>query len=46
MVLMLGHGLCSSGLFFLSGVVYDRIGRRRIYLGRGLALVLPGLSLW
>nr|YP_009122994.1 NADH dehydrogenase subunit 4 [Strigamia maritima]AJK90878.1 NADH dehydrogenase subunit 4 [Strigamia maritima] len=46
MVLMLGHGLCSSGLFFLSGVVYDRMGSRSIYLGRGLALVLPGLSLW
>jgi NADH-ubiquinone oxidoreductase chain 4 len=46
LVLMLGHGLCSSGLFCLSGVVYERLGSRRMYLSRGLSLVMPGLSLW
>jgi NADH-ubiquinone oxidoreductase chain 4 len=43
---MIGHGLCSSGLFCLSGAVYERLGRRRMYVRRGLSLVLPGLSLW
>lgn len=43
---MLGHGLCSSGLFCFSGVFYERLSRRSVYLSRGLSLVFPGLSLW
>jgi len=44
--LILGHGFCSSCIFFLLGVMYDRIGRRRIILNKGVSSILPGVSLW
>ena len=41
-LLGLGHGLSSSGLFFLvGGVFYDRTGTRSIYYYRGLAQLMP-----
>nr|AEP27520.1 NADH dehydrogenase subunit 4 [Anthonomus pomorum] len=46
LVLMLGHGLCSSGLFCLSNFLYERSHSRSIYLNKGLMNIMPGLSLW
>lgn len=40
------HGLCSSGLFFLSGVVYERRGSRRIMINKGLLEIMPRISFW
>nr|YP_009675555.1 NADH dehydrogenase subunit 4 [Glyptelasma annandalei]QDD68295.1 NADH dehydrogenase subunit 4 [Glyptelasma annandalei] len=40
------HGLCSSGLFFMSGVVYDRSGSRSIFINKGLLNLMPSLSFW
>nr|YP_010758753.1 NADH dehydrogenase subunit 4 [Pollicipes pollicipes]WEW79655.1 NADH dehydrogenase subunit 4 [Pollicipes pollicipes] len=40
------HGLCSSGLFFLSGVLYDRTSSRSLYINKGLLEVMPSMSLW
>jgi len=40
------HGLCSSGLFFLSGVIYERRGSRRIIINKGLLEIIPRLSFW
>nr|AII19582.1 NADH dehydrogenase subunit 4 [Savignium sp. BKKC-2014] len=40
------HGLCSSGLFFLSGVVYDRSGSRSIFINKGLLEMMPTMSFW
>lgn len=45
-VLIIGHGLCSSGLFCLSNIVYERLGRRRMFIGKGLLNFIPSLSLW
>jgi NADH-ubiquinone oxidoreductase chain 4 len=33
-VLTVAHGLCSSGLFCLSNISYERFGRRWIFLGK------------
>jgi NADH:ubiquinone oxidoreductase subunit 4 (subunit M) len=45
--MILGHGIVSSGLFFLVGVMYDRLGRRRVIINKGLIVILPFLSiLW
>lgn len=43
--IMLAHGLCSSGLFFLVGVVYERVGSRRLLLGKGILHFLPKIAL-
>lgn len=40
------HGLCSSGLFFLSGVVYERRGSRRIIINKGMLEIIPRIAFW
>lgn len=45
-MLIVAHGLCSSGLFFLANVLYERSGRRRIFLNKGLISMFPSLSTW
>lgn len=40
-VMMVGHGLCSSGIFYYSGVNYERLGRRRLIFNKGLMAVFP-----
>lgn len=45
-LIMLAHGLCSSGLFYLTGLVYNLTGRRRFYINKGLLNILPTLRLW
>lgn len=42
---MISHGLISSGLFILIGMLYDRYKSRIIYYYRGLTLFLPLYSL-
>nr|QWB85891.1 NADH dehydrogenase subunit 4 [Sachalinobia koltzei] len=46
LVMMLAHGLCSSGLFCLSNISYERIMSRSLYLNKGLLNIMPNLSLW
>nr|YP_026022.1 NADH dehydrogenase subunit 4 [Pollicipes polymerus]AAS00863.1 NADH dehydrogenase subunit 4 [Pollicipes polymerus] len=40
------HGLCSSGLFFLSGVLYDRTSSRSLIINKGLLEIMPSMSFW
>lgn len=40
------HGLCSSGLFFLSGVIYERRGSRRMIINKGILEIIPSMSFW
>nr|YP_010181531.1 NADH dehydrogenase subunit 4 [Eurycantha calcarata]QVD43192.1 NADH dehydrogenase subunit 4 [Eurycantha calcarata] len=44
--LMLAHGLCSSGLFCLSNIAYDRLGSRSLLIIKGLISLMPSMSLW
>nr|AAN64179.1 NADH dehydrogenase subunit 4 [Thrips imaginis] len=46
LMLMVAHGLCSSGLFFLANVLYERSGSRSIFLNKGLMSMFPSLSIW
>lgn len=46
LVLILGHGLCSSGLFCLANISYERLNRRSLYLNKGLMNFMPTLSIW
>nr|AJZ71905.1 NADH dehydrogenase subunit 4 [Eucryptorrhynchus scrobiculatus] len=45
-ILMLAHGLCSSGLFCLANMAYERSNSRSIYLNKGMLNMMPNLSLW
>lgn len=45
-IIIIAHGLCSSGLFFLVNLVYERTGRRRILINKGLLNLIPSISLW
>nr|YP_010015587.1 NADH dehydrogenase subunit 4 [Svistella anhuiensis]QFG38965.1 NADH dehydrogenase subunit 4 [Svistella anhuiensis] len=45
-LMMIGHGLCSSGLFCLSNIVYERVGSRSMVINKGMMNLMPGMSLW
>lgn len=45
-VLMVGHGLCSSGLFCLANIVYERLGSRSLLINKGLINFIPRMALW
>lgn len=44
--LILAHGLCSSGLFSLANISYERMRRRSLIINKGILNFLPGLSFW
>nr|AMN09024.1 NADH dehydrogenase subunit 4 [Paradelphomyia sp. ZK-2016] len=44
--LMLAHGLCSSGLFCLANISYERTGSRSLLINKGLLNFMPSMSLW
>nr|UNO53736.1 NADH dehydrogenase subunit 4 [Ixodes ovatus] len=46
LLLMLGHGLCSSGLFCLGNMLYERFFTRSMMLLKGLGKIFPNLSMW
>nr|AGA56202.1 NADH dehydrogenase subunit 4 [Calocaris macandreae] len=46
MLVMVGHGLCSSGLFCLANMVYERLNSRSLLINKGLLSFMPTLSLW
>ena len=45
-ILIVGHGLCSSGLFCLANMVYERTGRRSLIVNKGLLSFIPRIGLW
>nr|APX40377.1 NADH dehydrogenase subunit 4 [Longitarsus nigrocillus] len=44
--MMLAHGLCSSGLFCLVNLSYERVFSRSFYLNKGMLNLLPSFSMW
>nr|URX53650.1 NADH dehydrogenase subunit 4 [Kalotermitidae sp. 4 AB-2022a] len=44
--LMIAHGLCSSGLFCLANISYERLGSRSLLISRGLLGLMPSMSFW
>nr|YP_009509586.1 NADH dehydrogenase subunit 4 [Pilumnus vespertilio]AUN45003.1 NADH dehydrogenase subunit 4 [Pilumnus vespertilio] len=45
-IVMVGHGLCSSGLFCLANMVYERVGSRSLLVSKGLVSFMPSMGLW
>nr|WEP24844.1 NADH dehydrogenase subunit 4 [Metidiocerus sp.] len=44
-LMMIGHGLCSSGMFCMSNLVYERLLSRSFFINKGLITFMPSLSL-
>nr|URX54118.1 NADH dehydrogenase subunit 4 [Cryptotermes sp. 6 AB-2022a] len=44
--LMIAHGLCSSGLFCLANISYERTGSRSLLISRGLLGLMPSMAFW
>lgn len=44
--LIIAHGLCSSGLFCLANISYERIGSRRLLINKGILNFIPAIALW
>uniref|UniRef100_UPI00315D3A7D NADH dehydrogenase subunit 4 n=1 Tax=Paraclius curvispinus TaxID=3133235 RepID=UPI00315D3A7D len=44
--LMIAHGLCSSGLFCLANISYERMGSRSLLINKGLLNFMPSMALW
>nr|ALO77066.1 NADH deshydrogenase subunit 4 [Priacma serrata] len=46
LLMMIGHGLCSSGLFCLANLMYERSNSRSIFLNKGNINIIPALTFW
>lgn len=46
LILMVGHGLCSSGLFFLLNILYEVRNTRSMLLNKGVSFYFSFLGLW
>nr|YP_010286768.1 NADH dehydrogenase subunit 4 [Halticus minutus]UKT60749.1 NADH dehydrogenase subunit 4 [Halticus minutus] len=46
LLIMFGHGLCSSGMFCLANINYERSGSRNMYLNKGNMILAPSLVLF
>nr|QGR23976.1 NADH dehydrogenase subunit 4 [Drosophila borborema]QGR24028.1 NADH dehydrogenase subunit 4 [Drosophila seriema] len=44
--LMIAHGLCSSGLFCLANISYERLGSRSLLINKGMLNFMPAMALW
>ena len=45
-VIMVAHGLCSSGMFAWANMVYERRHSRRLTLNKGLLTISPSFRFW
>nr|ACI02091.1 NADH dehydrogenase subunit 4 [Luehdorfia chinensis]ANW48036.1 NADH dehydrogenase subunit 4 [Luehdorfia chinensis] len=45
-IMMIGHGLCSSGMFVLANINYERLHSRSLFINKGLINFMPSMSLW
>nr|AFQ62135.1 NADH dehydrogenase subunit 4 [Promecognathus crassus] len=45
-MMMIAHGLCSSGLFCLANISYERMNSRSMFMNKGLLNLMPSMTLW
>nr|YP_010535106.1 NADH dehydrogenase subunit 4 [Aelia sibirica]UYA97073.1 NADH dehydrogenase subunit 4 [Aelia sibirica] len=46
LVMMIGHGFCSSALFCLANIIYERSHSRSLFINKGYLASMPGLSMF
>lgn len=45
-IMMISHGIGSSGLFCFVNMIYERINRRRMFINKGIVRILPLFTLF
>nr|YP_002889404.1 NADH dehydrogenase subunit 4 [Orussus occidentalis]ACJ69702.1 NADH dehydrogenase subunit 4 [Orussus occidentalis] len=45
-LMMISHGLCSSGMFCLVNIMYERSMSRSFFINSGMINLFPSMSLW
>nr|UPL65876.1 NADH dehydrogenase subunit 4 [Thaumastocoris safordi] len=45
-ILMVAHGLCSSAMFVLANISYERTSTRSLILNKGMMTLMPSMSLF
>jgi len=45
-IIIISHGLCSSGLFFMVNVYYRRTSSRLLLLNKGILTIIPTIAVW
>lgn len=46
LMIIVGHGLCSSCLFVLASSGYDFLGSRSLFFVKGMIVIFPSFSFW
>nr|UPL65800.1 NADH dehydrogenase subunit 4 [Megalotomus sp.] len=46
LILMIGHGLCSSGMFALSNIIYERSYSRSLLINKGYIVFMPSMGIF
>nr|YP_010987645.1 NADH dehydrogenase subunit 4 [Oxytelus piceus]WON66064.1 NADH dehydrogenase subunit 4 [Oxytelus piceus] len=46
LIMMIAHGLCSSGMFCLANISYERVMSRSLFINKGMINLMPSMSLW
>nr|WHU31860.1 NADH dehydrogenase subunit 4 [Aeschrocoris ceylonicus] len=46
LVMMIGHGFCSSALFCLANIIYERSFSRSLFINKGYMISMPNLTLF
>lgn len=44
-LIIIGHGFCSSGLFCIANIAYERTNSRRFFIIKGIQTILPVISI-
>jgi NADH-ubiquinone oxidoreductase chain 4 len=45
LLILIGHGVCSSGIFSYINIIYERSSRRRIFFNKGLIRIIVGRTI-
>ena len=45
-IIIIAHGLSRRALFALANITYETSNSRRLYLSKGILLVMPSVALW
>lgn len=46
LIVIIGHGFCSSALFCLANIIYERRHSRRLFINKGYIISIPRISLF
>nr|YP_009654714.1 NADH dehydrogenase subunit 4 [Brachymna tenuis]QCI09269.1 NADH dehydrogenase subunit 4 [Brachymna tenuis] len=46
LIMMIGHGFCSSALFCLANIIYERSHSRSLFINKGYMLSMPSLTMF